>query len=133
MTVSPPKMLTPDAHEWATEQINEQLADMYPDASDGYADRTVQLPRGTATYEERHYGGTDVADEVFNEIPEVKWAVITDANDTSDCGTAEVYKRVDGDTLECDTFVGYDGAMGRDVVGMVADEYGLDCYVSHQA
>jgi len=133
MTVSPPKGLTADAHKWATEKINEQLVDMYPETSGGYADRTVQLPRGAASYTEGQYGGTDLAAETLDKIPEAGWAVITDANDTSDSGTAEVYKRVDGDTLEFDTFVGHGGARGKDVVGMVRDKYGLDCYVSHEA
>jgi len=133
MTVHPPKGMTKRARNEAATSIEEQLRDTYPDKSDGYADRTVQLPRGTATYDEGDFGGRSVADETFDEIPVAKWIVIADANDTSDSGTAEVYRRMDGKTIAVDTFVGYEGARGRDVVGMVRDECGLSCYVSREA
>jgi len=133
MTVHPPKSLAIQSRNAAEKTIEARLSSLRPESSDGYAERTCQLPRGTATYAEGDFGGSDVADEMFEEIPEAKWIVITDANDTSDCGTAEVYKRDDGETVGVDTFLGYEGARGRDVVGMAREEYGLDCYVSHEA
>jgi len=133
MTVSPPTGLSLEARERAEQAIEDQLAEMYPEHSGGYADRTVQLPRGTATYTEGQYGGTDVADETFDAIPEAKWIVIVDANDTSDSGTAEVYKRMDGETVPVYSVVGYEGARGRDVVGMVRDEYHVPSHASYEA
>jgi hypothetical protein len=133
MTVSPPKSLSRDARDVANEKIESFLENEYGEGADGYGDRTVQLPRGTATYTEGEFGGTEYAETVFDGCPSAKWIVIVDANDTSDSGAAEVYKIEDGRILGVDTFVGYEGAKGRDVVGMVDDEYGLLSYCSWEA
>lgn len=111
------------------ERIERYLQDEHGEDADGYADRTVQLPRGMSDDL-----AIKVANAAFDECAAAGRVAIVTANDTSDSGSYWYLERNEtGGATLVDQWDGYEGARGNDAVGRLQEQHDMRGYCSWEA
>lgn len=106
--------------EWKTSRGNSPVVDW------ANTPTFIHPQRSVASYTEGEPQGQSVAEGLFEDCPYVQRILIISANDTSDSGAGELYKRDgDGGAVLVDHWVGYEAAHGQDVRGHFREEHNI--------